>query len=97
MIAVFRKGKAVIEAHDFFGEIVKPETTATSGRWSFYTVLHFPSSNCARGHLVRLRLNSFGRDTAANVGSWGGMGSGCVSKGMVVIAVRSGACEQAGW
>jgi hypothetical protein len=87
----------VVEAHIFFGQRVKPETTADSRRWSFYTALHVPSSIYAREVQVHFRLKNCGRDTAANVDKWRGMADECVWKGMVAIAVRFAVCEQAGW
>jgi hypothetical protein len=82
----------VIEAHAFFGQIVKPETTADSRRWSFYTALRFPSSTCAPERRARLRLRSFGRESVRNVGNWHAMAAVCESKGMAVIADRFVAC-----
>ena len=80
MIAVFQKGKAVIKG-PFFGEIGKPETTADSRRWSFYTASVLASSNSAREAQARHPLKSFGRGSVRNAGNWLAMANACAYKG----------------
>ncbi len=73
----------------FFGEIGKPETTADSRRWSFYTASVLASSNYAPEVQARHRLKSFGRNPVQNAGNWRGMGHGSACKVTVSTAVRS--------
>lgn len=75
------KEKAVIGGPAFFGEIGKPETTAISRRWSFYTASVLASSSYAREAQGRHRLKSFGRGSVRNAGNWLAMANACACKG----------------
>lgn len=86
----------MIEAHAFFAEIVKPETTADCRRWSFYTALRFPSSISVPERRGRLRLKNFGLDSVPNADNWRAKAHGCVCKVMVAIAGKCAACERDG-